>query len=257
MPLEKLQWLYVIDQCCIGGVFELNRHLADFQIGGHCDWDHFFEIAGDRIHRLKSGKFWIVRFVEFQQRTTVINLKNPAHRAAIKALEKSGINLFEFGYTLKEDSQETLENKDKQPSPIHGASMGHQCPTSNSNSNSKGTSKGTNSSTKVSNKKVKENFDRFWENTHHKTSKQDALKAFGQAFDEVRPRFSTDDEAFEFLIDAMTEFAGSPAAIPSDGITPIYPATWLRRGRYDDDRSTWHGTKPRPKRKIKYGDALS
>lgn len=82
-------------------------------------------------------------------------------------------------------------------------------------------------------------FDRFWETVHHKVGKQAARREFDRAVKRKAKQMLSPADAAEFIIDAMGEFARSPAARPRDH-TPIHPATWLSQGRYDDDRSAWH-----------------
>lgn len=63
----KLAWMYILDNCDVAGVLDLDAELANFQIGSEIEWDDFVDACGEsRIHRLPNGKLHVVRFVEYQ-----------------------------------------------------------------------------------------------------------------------------------------------------------------------------------------------
>jgi len=66
-PEFKLAWMYILDNCDCAGVIDLDEDLANFQIGCILDWENFFDLCGEtRIERMENGKWFIVRFVEYQ-----------------------------------------------------------------------------------------------------------------------------------------------------------------------------------------------
>lgn len=84
-------------------------------------------------------------------------------------------------------------------------------------------------------------FDEFWAAVHLKVGKRKAEDAFNSAVKRICVEHDVEPiAASRYVIDAMKEFAASPASRPTDH-TPIHPTTWLNSGRYDDDRSTWRG----------------
>lgn len=97
-------------------------------------------------------------------------------------------------------------------------------------------------------------FARFWAVVHQKTGKQSALKSFSRALRRIQTdQGITREQATDFLVESMTEFASSPASRPTDH-SPIHPSTWLNQGRYDDDRALWH-KQPKPaKQSNRIGD---
>jgi len=115
LPEYKLAWLYFVDNCDVCGVIDLNRRLADFQIGFEVDWEAFLQEGGARFQRLTSGKIWIVRFVEFQQKTATLSASNNCHKGIISKFEKHGINCFEFGYFSKGLTSPTLAPSEPLP----------------------------------------------------------------------------------------------------------------------------------------------
>jgi hypothetical protein len=62
-PEFKLAWLYLLDNCDAAGVIDLDQELADFQIGIALDWSQFLTHCDGRVEQLKSGKFWVCRFI--------------------------------------------------------------------------------------------------------------------------------------------------------------------------------------------------
>ena len=85
-PEFKLAYLYLLDNCDHAGVIELDRELADFQIGNAIDWDDFISICGKRIAMLADDKIWLVKFIEFQYGELSENCK--AHNPVYQSMEK-------------------------------------------------------------------------------------------------------------------------------------------------------------------------
>lgn len=65
-PLHKLGYLYLLDNCDVAGVVDLDIVLANFQVGDTLDWEHLIEAAAGRIIRLDCGKLWLTKFIGFQ-----------------------------------------------------------------------------------------------------------------------------------------------------------------------------------------------
>ena len=89
-PRHKLAWLYLCDVCDIAGVVDLDRGLADFQVGDTLDWDGLIEAAAGRITRLDGGKLWLNRFIEFQY--GVLEPSNRIYGPVRKILDKYSLN---------------------------------------------------------------------------------------------------------------------------------------------------------------------
>ena len=89
-PEHKLAWLYILDKCDNSGVIELVPSLANAMLGMDVDWDAFQRAAGERIHRMSSGKWWIKPFVTFQVKGQLSGRCKP-HQSIIKLLQKHGL----------------------------------------------------------------------------------------------------------------------------------------------------------------------
>lgn len=85
-PTFKHAWNYLTDNCDGAGIIDLDRDLANFQIGEVVDWDAFLRTAGDRVHVIVKGKWWLPGFVPFQYGTLSPDCN--AHKPVIAALEK-------------------------------------------------------------------------------------------------------------------------------------------------------------------------
>lgn len=93
-------------------------------------------------------------------------------------------------------------------------------------------------------------FADFWRVVHNRVGKRDAQKAFDKAVTCVaKERSISRPEATAYIIDRMIAFSRTPAAHPADH-TPIHPATWLNKGRYDDDPDTWDPSSKRDPHKL-------
>lgn len=88
-PEYKLAWLYFLDNCDSAGVIDLDTELADFQLGIAPDWEEFFSKCDERIEQLHSGKFWVVRFIEYQYGTLSNDCR--AHIPVFASLKKNGL----------------------------------------------------------------------------------------------------------------------------------------------------------------------
>lgn len=87
-------------------------------------------------------------------------------------------------------------------------------------------------------------FQTIWEKNFWKcVGKSKAFKAFNSSLEIVRKEKNCrEDQALEFLADAVEEFKTSPAGKDNglfDGYTSPHPASWLSAQRYFDDRRTW------------------
>lgn len=89
-PEYKLAWIYLLDLCDNSGVADLDRELADFQIGIEIDWEGFLRECHGRVDVLTSGKWFIPTFVSFQCKGVLSENCKP-HQHILKLLEKHGI----------------------------------------------------------------------------------------------------------------------------------------------------------------------
>lgn len=89
-PEFKLAWTYLTDCCDQSGVIDLDRDLANFQIGANVDWDAFLDACEDRIVETSRGKWFIAGFIKFQYGKLSPDCK--PHMPVIQLLEKHGID---------------------------------------------------------------------------------------------------------------------------------------------------------------------
>ena len=91
-PTYKLFWNYLCDNCNIAGIWSVNWALVKFHIWNEEPLDP--NILGDRVQVLSEDNWFIVGFVEFQQKIhslDELNPKNKAHLGIIRILTKEGI----------------------------------------------------------------------------------------------------------------------------------------------------------------------
>jgi hypothetical protein len=89
-PDFKLAWTYITDCCDQAGVIDIDRELANFQIGTAIDWDAFAEACEDRVIVTRRGKWFITGFIKFQYGRLSPDCK--PHMPVIQLLEKHGID---------------------------------------------------------------------------------------------------------------------------------------------------------------------
>jgi hypothetical protein len=109
-PLAKLGWQYLCDNCDAAGVIELDRDLANFQVGDTVDWDALIDGAAGRIELLPTGRLWLTRFITFQYGE--LSETCTPHRAALKSIEKYNLPV-KIPKGNKEGYLGTHKDKDK------------------------------------------------------------------------------------------------------------------------------------------------
>lgn len=209
-PFEKLGWQYLCDNCDAAGVIDLDRELADFQVGHAVEWDSLLAVAGERVEVIRRGKLWLTRFCDFQYGRLTEACR--PHRPVMSLLEKHGLlNRVLEGYqnttnTPKDKDKEKEQDKDKEKEGGVGETE----------------------------------FAAWWSTVPNKVGKQAAAKAYRNALRAIRNRPPAEGDGGEdphgFLLARMLAFAQSPKA---RGQFCPHPATWLNEGRYDDDPETW------------------
>lgn len=89
-PVHKCLWEYMLAECSLAGVLEVDFEAMSFHIGSTIT-EKDFEPFSDRISPLEDNKIFIVSFVKFQQKE--LNIRQKAHEKIIKELEKYNIPL--------------------------------------------------------------------------------------------------------------------------------------------------------------------
>jgi hypothetical protein len=208
-PQHKLAWLYVLDNCDAAGVIEIDRELADFQVGSAVDWDAFAAASDGRLIPLDKGKHWVCGFIKYQYGELSEGCK--AHNPAFASLTKHGLNgRVAKGYS---DPIQRVQEKDKDKD-------------KETDKEKEGGCKGEPPDLTP--------FANFWSCVPNKIGKAAASSAYKAAVKALRDRGQ--DDPHGFLLDRMKAFAVTPKA---KGEYCPHPATWLNQGRYDDDPATW------------------
>lgn len=105
-PIEKLFWIYLLDNCNHAGIWDVNWPLANVHLGGEFVYDE--SKFKERIVILTGGTKWfIAKFVEFQYKGE-LNPDNRAHQSVIDLLKREGL------WPLP------LPRKEKEPLPLPG-----------------------------------------------------------------------------------------------------------------------------------------
>jgi len=86
---SKLLWIWLTDNCDNAGVIDIDLESATFDIGKPVNLNHLTEVES-RLKKLPNGKFWIVKFVEFQYGKTLSERCTP-HLRIIALLRSHNI----------------------------------------------------------------------------------------------------------------------------------------------------------------------
>ncbi len=112
----KLAFLFIVDNCDNAGVWDADMELANFSIGMEIPWEKVRESLGERMEVLKSGKWHLKKFVNFQ--CGELSEECKPHAAVIRLLNKHGIQRVSKEYpkgihTLKEKDQDKDKERDE------------------------------------------------------------------------------------------------------------------------------------------------
>ncbi len=92
----KLFWFYILCNCDLAGVWDMNLKLASFEIGEQLDKEKLLKAFAGRIFEIDGGQKWIIKkFVKFQYgiNPSEFNIKNNMHVAVLKIIKKHGLSI--------------------------------------------------------------------------------------------------------------------------------------------------------------------
>ena len=84
----KLLWFFILDKCNHAGIFEFSKRLVDFNLNDSYKKSDILEVFNGKIEVLKSGKWFIKKFISYQYGE--LNEANRAHNSVINILKKEG-----------------------------------------------------------------------------------------------------------------------------------------------------------------------
>jgi len=90
-PKYKLFWEYLLCSCNHGGVWKPDFSLASFCISFKYDQQETFDMFSDRVVLLKSGNWFIPKFISYQYGDD-LNRRNKVHRSVLNILEANEID---------------------------------------------------------------------------------------------------------------------------------------------------------------------
>jgi len=131
-PDHKCLWIYLLDNCDQCGVIEPDYELIEFIIGSTFDWGCLESVFSGRLVRLDDHKWWIPKFIRFQNGKLSPDCK--PHQHIIGLLEKHGLSgryrtLEENGYKGLEEAQTLLPILAHTPTPKNGLQRQPDAPT--------------------------------------------------------------------------------------------------------------------------------
>ena len=84
-PIDKLFWVYLLDNCNHAGIWQVNWPLIKFHLG---EFEFKKEVYNNRIIELSKEKWFVPKFISFQY--IELNPENRAHQSVITILKKEG-----------------------------------------------------------------------------------------------------------------------------------------------------------------------
>lgn len=187
---QKLLLRYLYDACDNAGIYEPNYILLEVFIGEKITEDDILSLNTDkkRIVKLENGKFYLTRFIKFQQ-GNFLNPKNNAHKQIIEILKSNRVR---YNNILAPDKgvASPYEAPSKPlNSPLLAPDKGVASPPSNSNSNN------TDYFNDLKEKKEKEKKENFCESNQFLNPLLSAKKNVEQCFicDDFNIDFDNDD----------------------------------------------------------------
>jgi|TARA_R100000093_G_C1923621_1_gene66443 hypothetical protein len=88
----KLFWEYITKKCDNAGFWSINFGMVSYIFNGlKFKEDELLSVFGGRIVKIQPDKYFLPKFIRFQQKTYELNFSNLAHRQIIKLLEDNGL----------------------------------------------------------------------------------------------------------------------------------------------------------------------
>jgi len=208
LPLEKLLFLYICDNCNIAGIWEVDLEQAAFFIGTDLiSIEGAYKGLAGGYETLNNNRIWLKNFLEYQ-RNTPLNPNNAAHATIINLL-----------LPYKDLSENILQLLSTEP--IKGLTRGLQSPLSIS------IGKGKGKSTSKSKSIYSSDFEKFWLVYPKKVGKGEAYKSWRK----INPPAVMIDK----LISAVEQQKKSEQWCKENGQYIPNPSTWLNQSRWDDE----------------------
>lgn len=201
-PSTKIAYLYILDSVDLAGVWDPDFELANFTIGEPVDWIKVQSELGDRLEMLKSGKWWLTKFIHFQYGNLSEDCR--PHLAVLRLIDAHGLKLDTLS---KEYKKSTGSHKDKDKDQDKDKDIGG----------------------------VGESAEAIYQAYPRKEAKQSAIKAILKALDH-----GDVTERAAYMLSKTRAYADAVAKWPADERQYVpHPATWFNRGSFDDDPSAW------------------
>jgi hypothetical protein len=102
-PKHKCFWDWLCAQCDIAGTIDPDYDLASFQIGDVVS-ENDIELFGDRVSKLKNGRLFLTKFIEFQYGK--LSLECNAHRPILDKIKTLQIPIEYPIYRVQEKEKE-------------------------------------------------------------------------------------------------------------------------------------------------------
>lgn len=102
----KLLWLYILDDCDMAGIWQVDFEVARIRTGQQVDYDSALRLFGDRVKAIDKFKWFIPDFINFQYGNLSEN--NRMHLSVIQILKKYNLYLCPL-----EGAKDGAKDKDK------------------------------------------------------------------------------------------------------------------------------------------------
>jgi hypothetical protein len=238
-PTHKCAWAFLNDRCDHAGVIEVPNVLMAGYVGDTSfTLEAFAEIAGPtRLVRLDSGKWWLPKYILFQD-VNGISVTRNQHQPAIRSILKHhlpvpiGNDADGIYSTHNEWVKDGFPNGVKYPTNTPAIPIGYL----SDRSQGKGTGKGKGKKrgpgrkkTEGANDSTAKWFEMFWSIVPNKVGRGDAEKAFAAAAATYDPEMIVRRTAV-YLAAEQARYKATP-----EGFRGLHPATWLNGKRFLDE----------------------
>lgn len=106
----KLLWFYILDDCDMAGIWQVDFEVARIRTGQELDYDSALRLFGDRIKPIDKFKWFIPDFVTFQYGNLSEN--NRMHLSVIQILKKYNLYISPL-QGAKDGVKDNNKDKDK------------------------------------------------------------------------------------------------------------------------------------------------
>lgn len=104
-PIDKLLWIYILDNCNNAGVFDASWKTISFMMGAQISAEYFDKVFSCKLFKISCTKYWVRNFIKIQYGE--LSGASFPHKSVLRNLREVGFCDFDI---IKSGSKEIYSN---------------------------------------------------------------------------------------------------------------------------------------------------